>query len=276
MGAAIIDRISRHCGNNRDLTLLIAANVALALLLWAVVIVAEFTGRETSPLYFLCALPSDPLLFASHPWTLLTYMFVHFSPLHLLFNMLWLFWFGGMLSDVERGMAPVWLFMAGGAAGGVFYLAGSALSGYTPGAFLTGSSAAVLAVMCATATRMPDRTVRLFLFGEVRLKWIAAVCVILTLAGSGSAVPTLSAHVAGALTGVIQGMTRRRTAARAARSPRHNVRAMANAMQRSAADSRNLHERLDQLLDKVRVSGYDSLTMKEKAELNHISKRINT
>lgn len=38
---------------------------------------------------------------------------------------------------------------------------------------------------------------------------------------------------------------------------------------------RNDTERLDQLLDKIRISGYGSLSAKERKELNDLSKRLN-
>lgn len=62
----------------------------------------------------------------------------------------------------------------------------------------------------------------------------------------------------------------------AARAPRRepvrrvNTRATIKAMNNRMSDT----ERLDELLDKIRVSGYDSLSSKEKTELNYISSRL--
>ena len=123
-------------------------------------------GGDSTLLYTLTALPSDPLSFATHPWTLVTYMVAHFAPLHMLFNMLWLYWFGMMFADSGRDRALPWLYAGAGIAGGVFYLAASVISGHAPGTYLTGASAAVLGVMTATAMLMPSRSIGLFLIGD--------------------------------------------------------------------------------------------------------------
>lgn len=270
----ISDRVTRFFGGNCILAMLIFANVAAALILWVVSLVLHFAGGRGEVLDSLLALPSDTMDFATHPWTLVTYSFVHYSPLHLLFNMLWLYWFGRMLSDVERSETILKLYLWSTVAGGVFYILASLVTDYGPGSYLTGASAGVLGIMCAVALRMPNRTVMLFLLGEVRIKWIAIVCVVLTLAGSGIGLQTQCAHIGGILTGVVWFMLRRRLRRANRRSnpgfKSRNIKSTIRVMQRSVPD----HQRLDELLDKVRISGYDSLSNKEKAELNHISSRL--
>lgn len=279
-----IDRFSRFCGGSSTLAWLLTVNVATALLLWLSGAVIMLCGGDSRLLYTLTALPSDPLTFATHPWTLVTYMVAHFAPLHMLFNMLWLYWFGMMFADSGRDRALPWLYAGAGIAGGVFYLAASVISGHAPGTYLTGASAAVLGVMTATAMLMPSRSIGLFLIGEVKLKWVATGCIALTLLGSwGTGIPPQVAHIGGILYGigwvlVKRGITNRnRMAVRRpsyTKSHRHlhkvNTKRTIKAMNRMTDD----HERLDQLLDKIRISGYDSLTAREKTELNHISARI--
>lgn len=284
MGAThIIDRISRLCGS-RQLSWLLLINAAAALCLWVSMLILHVCGVNMDVLHSLFALPSGALSFAMHPWTLVTYMFVHFSPLHLLFNMLWLFWFGRMLADTERDRTITTIFIVGGITGGVAYVAASALSGYGPGSYLAGSSAAVLCLMCATAVRMPDRRIGLFLIGEVKLKWVAAVCVALTLLGGASAIPAQCAHVAG----IVAGLASRRIAQAfkaAAGRPATRVHPASSAsktskkvsasnirnMRRAMPSQSELNERLDIILDKIRLSGFDSLSEREKSELDYLS-----
>jgi len=276
---AFIDRFTRYCGGNRILAWLLTINVASALLLWVTSGVLSLCGTNSGELYRLFALPSDPLSFAIRPWTLLTYMAAHFSPLHMLFNMLWLYWFGRMLTDACTELTLLRLYFCGGVAGGALYIVTSALSGYSPGAFLTGASASVMCIMTATALKMPSRTVMLFLFGEVKLKWVALCCILLTLAGSvGTGLPVQAAHIGGIAAGACWFLARRSPATRKAslhkadkKNPRRiRAHATIEAMNNRVSDTK----RLDELLDKIRISGYDSLSSKEKTELNYISSRL--
>ncbi len=274
-----IDRFTRYCGGSRILAWLLTINVVSALILWLTSGVMSLCGTSSSVLYRLFALPSDPLTFATHPWTLLTYMAAHFSPLHMLFNMLWLYWFGRMFTDVCPEWTLLQLYICGGVAGGALYIITSALSGNSPNAYLTGASASVLCIMTATALKMPSRKVMLILFGEVKLKWVALFCILLTLIGSvGTGIPAQAAHIGGIAAGACRLLVRRRPAVRQTRgldpvkkAPRHiRTRATIEAMSNSVPDT----VRLDELLDKIRISGYDSLSAKEKTELNYISSRL--
>lgn len=276
----IIYRFARYCGGSETLARLLVANVGISLILWIAIPTLKLCGRSDAILYTLTALPSDPLTLATHPWTLLSYMFVQFSPLHLLFNMLWLYWFARILADSGRHKAIARLYLGGGLAGGVFYILVSLLTNYMPGAYLTGASAAVLAIVCAAAIHTPNRRINLFLFGEVRLKWVAIVCVVLTIAGTWSAgAPTFAAHTGGIIFGLsmaggykyLPSISPKNAAIPGYRLRRKlNIKATVKAMNNNAPDE----ARLDELLDKMRVSGYDSLSAKEKSELNYISSRL--
>lgn len=268
---AFFDRMSGICGS-RNLTRLLLTNVAAALALWVAMLAMHLAHADSRLLYSLFALPSDAYAFATHPWTLASYMFVHFSPLHLLFNMLWLFWFGKMLADVERDNRITWLFLTGGMAGGIAYIASAILTGYGPGSYLTGSSAAVLCIMCYTAMRMPNRTFNLFLIGEVKLKWVTLVCVLLTLLAGSVAIPTQCAHLGGIVAGLsYRWIARALHDSKSKATQVRSSRRVRNAM----PTQQELNDRLDQLLDKIRISGFDSLTDREKSELNYLSTVIN-
>jgi len=58
-----------------------------------------------------------PLLAAKHPWTFLTYMFLHGSALHLAFNLLALFMFGGPVEDRFGSRAFIWFYLLCGMGG---------------------------------------------------------------------------------------------------------------------------------------------------------------
>ena len=277
MATAFINKIIPYCGWSRALAWLLTINLAASVLLWITALALILCGTPTVVLYSLTSLPSDVTSFAFHPWTLMSYMFVHFSPWHLLFNILWLYWFGRLLADTGNAGRITLMYIGGGVSGGVMYLAASLLTGYAPGAFLTGASAAVLAVICSVGMLMPERRIRLFLLGSLKLKWLALICVAMTIIGSaGAGVPTQAAHAGGILFGISYclmlrlGSSQSMRQSKAAPARKVHVRATVKAMSENTPDQ----ERLDQLLDKMRVSGYDSLSSKEKTELNYISSRL--
>ena len=127
--------------------------------------------------------------------------------------------------------------------------------------------------------------------GSVKLKWITIGCIVLTFLGLGGGNPgSQAAHIGGVVFGfAFPFMIRRKafvkTASKvrvampkvketAVRTVRLNVRrdgaAVATAAGQRLSDSR----RLDMLLDKIRISGYASLTAGERNELNELSQRI--
>lgn len=271
----MIEKWKFYCGGSPLLAWLTLGLPAV----WLLVTLLSLIGGAAHfyvPVAEWLTLPSLFTLFLTRPWTLLTYMAVHFDFLHMLFNVLWLYWFGRMmlitLSDRHLAVA----FVGGGLAGGIMFLVSAAL-GYGSG-WLCGCSAAVIAVMCATAIRLPDHPVRLFLIGEVKLKWLAVACCVLTFVGGGG---NQAAHIGGLLWGVALGLMIRRGIDPSAwlssvgrptanRQPRRR----ADHMVRVLRDRQDDIRRLDELLDKIRLSGYGSLTSRERKELNELSSRI--
>ena len=116
-------------------------------------------------------------------------MFTHYSPLHILFNMLWLYWFARLI----KGLTPtrlLTLYIGGGLAGGLAFL-----MWHSSPAPLCGASASVLALMTAAAILDPDRRLGLFLVGEIKLKWIAVGAIALTMLGGDFRSEIGRAHV---------------------------------------------------------------------------------
>lgn len=269
----------------RALRILLLANICASLLLWLAMAADTLLHIPDSWVFSLLALPSNIVSFLWHPWTLLTYMVSQANVLQLLFNILWLMWFGRCLLDTDRSSTLWLLYIGGGVAGGVLYLIASVL---TPGsgAFLMGSSASILAVMVYTAIRQPHRQVPLLLIGEVSLRWIAVAAVLFTLLG-GSGIAAHLAHVGGAAFPVVLLMlkkrqpslpghaspkktTRRKPAALNARKP---LRKPSPSNSVDISDT-SLEEELDRLLDKIRISGFDSLSADERRRLDAISSAL--
>lgn len=276
----MIEKWTRYCGGSRLLAWLIIVEAAMWIFVTILFMLGHLLHFSTGLIGWL-TLPSLFNIFVWRPWTLMTYMAVHFDFFHVLFNLLWLYWFGRYLLITDSDKTLALYFFGGGIFGGVIFLIGGAL-GWSSG-WLCGCSAAVIAVMCGAAFRHPNVEIGLFLIGNVKLKWVAAACCLLTFIGGGG---NQAAHVGGLLWGLMMGMLpyfnkmkyfgfKNQTRVGADHYPLRRKRT-ANKVIKALSDHRSDMERLDQLLDKIKLSGYDSLSSKERKELNELSKRIKT
>lgn len=259
----------------------IAVNAVVFLVLRLAVIAGLLAGvRDILPsVLSMVELPGSPVALARAPWTVVTYMFAQYDILHLFFNMVWLWWFGSIFMFRCSGSQLFVLYLYGGLAGALLFIGACVcfpFIGMGAGR-LIGSSAAVMAIVTATAVLMPDFGMRLFLFGEVRLKWIALVSILLVLVGvTGDNAGGEMAHVGGILVGLLFGLQMRR--GRDITAPVRHL--FARPARRSApprsnpSSARSPQRELDEILDKIRRSGYASLTADERRRLFDVSKKL--
>ncbi|NML63610.1 rhomboid family intramembrane serine protease [Hymenobacter sp. RP-2-7] len=232
-----------------------------------------------------------------HPWTLLTYALVHEGFLHIIFNMLNLYWFGQLIREYLGDRRLVSLYILGALAGAAFFLlAYNLLPVFRAGIGLPviGASAAVTAIIVAAATLLPDYTFMLILLGPVKIKWIALVVVLISIAGLNGGNPGGEVtHLGGALLGFL--FVRQLKAGRDmgrpvvavgdwlgnlfSRQPAMKVthRATVPAGRASAAKASTPAatpaEEVDTILDKISRSGYESLSKEEKQKLFRASQQ---
>ncbi|MEM8965918.1 MAG: rhomboid family intramembrane serine protease [Bacteroidota bacterium] len=232
------------------------------------------------------------------PWTLVTYFFTHEGFLHILFNMLFLYWFGKIIQEFLGDEKVVNLYILGGLVGGVFYILIYNLIPYfqnqITGSEMLGASAGVYAVVVGAATFMPNYSIPLILLGPVRIKYIALFFVIMSYVGTaGSNAGGNLAHLAGAGLGFlfIKQLQRGNDLGRPVtqflvfvksffvRQPKVKVsyrRSKSNnghtTSKKAKAPVETKQEEIDAILDKISASGYDSLTRDEKKKLFDASK----
>lgn len=283
MAEDFIKSAKRFCGGSNVLFSLIAANIIIFFLVWAITLISGHGNSGNNiTLPWLCV-SSDLTVIATRPWTLLTYMVTQYDFIHLLFNVLWLYWFGIMIPERVSEKKKLLLYIGGGLTGALLFIIVNALIPTigANGAYLCGASAAVLAVMTATAILIPEREVNLFLFGPVKFKWVALLFIVLTFIGfNGGSGAAQSAHIGGVAFGIFYGLVLRKPAKRKATHTtsasirlRVNVKRDGNAVAK-AAERLSDTNRLDELLDKIRLSGYSSLSTGERNELNLLSQRL--
>ena len=208
-------------------------------------------------------------------WTPVTYMFVHNGLIHILFNMLWLFWMGKIFESFQNPKKLTFLYLLGGLAGAAFYIAFyniiPAFKDSAVNSIAVGASAAVSAIVIATATLLPNYSIHLLLFGSVRLKWIALIYIvldILSLAGNNAG-GHLS-HLGGALFGFlyIKSLQSGNDWSKPFENlfkPQKKLKIVSkNYDLDSGNDQHPDQETIDAILDKISQSGYNSLSKKEK------------
>ena len=254
-------------------------------------------NQSLLPLFRLLELPASPERLLRQPWSLVTYLFMHGGVLHLLFNMMWLYWFGNLFLQCYSTLHLRGLYLLGGLGAALSYLLAFNLLPYfqpmMSGSYLLGASGAVLAVVVAVAYRMPDYRVQLLLLGNIRLRYLALITLALDLlfitsSNGGGHI----AHLGGAATGLLWAwalskgtdLTRginallsgieslftpkpRKPKMKVSYGGKHNSDYDYNA--RKKADD----EAINEILDKLKKSGYESLTTEEKQRLFNASRR---
>lgn len=289
---ATIDRIISAVKASSTLMRIVGLNLAVFVLLRLTAIVGIFSGSPhliDSVLPWL-ELPGAPVMLLERPWTLLTYMFTQWDLLHVAFNMLWLYWFGTIFLTVSTPARLTALYLSGGLCGAAFFIIGCVWLPATvlsTGNYLLGSSAAVLAIVTAVAILMPRFRMMLFFIGSVEIRWIALVSIVLVLIGvTGSNAGGEVAHLGGIAAGLAYALCLRRGTDLLAPflSFPSFIRSIFNGHKVSQPEKNSRptptgltieeREELDSILDKIKKSGYTSLSAAERDTLFSLSKRI--
>src|SRR5690606_12336830 len=193
---------------------LIIINLAVFVVMGVVMVVTRVSGFDSVwfTLHDQFQIPARFAEFITRPWTIFTYMFMHDLQgiLHILFNMLILYWFGRLFVEYLGSDKMIALYLLGGIAGGIAYLlAYNTIPFYVDQSTavrigIVGASAAVNAIVVATATLVPNYTFFLLFIGPVRIKYIAGVIVFLSFLGAvGTNAGGNIAHLGGALIGYV-------------------------------------------------------------------------
>lgn len=281
---SFIQDIKMQFGQATALFRLMAINIAVFLVLMLLRTIMYLAGGDAqivSEIVGWLSLPATPGAILYQPWGFVTYMFLHMDIMHILFNMLILYWTGRLFTEY-LGNEKLWgTYVLGAISGAVLYVVAfnvfPAFEAARSTAYLLGASAGVIAILVAIATLLPDYTVHLLLFGAVRLKYLAIVSILLyfisiPLGNAGGHI----AHLGGALFGFI--MVKQLRAGRdltawltGLGSRRRKVpmkvlsrggRTLSDESIREQAIA--TQEMVDQILDKINKSGFDSLSKQEK------------
>ncbi|HMG16978.1 MAG TPA: rhomboid family intramembrane serine protease [Saprospiraceae bacterium] len=292
---------------------MISKIIVLNGLIFATLGIINLTGILTHSQYILSvykeitdflSVSENILVDIRKPWSFITYMFIHLDVFHLLWNMLMFYWFGRILGDFIGDHRVLPIYILGGLAG-AFAVVLTGLFIKIPilqNILVAGSTASVMAFAMAAATLSPDYMMRLILIGEVKLKYIVLVLIVLDMARiiNLENVGGYIAHLGGIAFGFLY-----ISMLRNGRDLTYPLQVFFNKIKkpisdfslpaRSAVKKRVLHgqsagyeylesepdkiehlsfdERLDHILDKIKQKGYQNLNEDDKEFLQEASRK---
>jgi membrane associated rhomboid family serine protease len=294
---ALLDdiRFQFRTGNTLMQLIYINGGIFLALMVFRVILHLAGADAIYHETIRQLSLPASPVALLLRPWSVITHMFVHFDFLHVLFNMVWFYFGGTIFLQFLDGKKLLSTYVLGSLCGAVlFMLVFNLIPRYQPmaaTAYAMGASAGVLAIVVAAATTAPNYVVHLVLIGPVRLKYIALISVILDVIfiPDGNAGGHFG-HLGGAAFGFLfalqlkkgraltvdflqpfrwlkAAMPKRKPAIKVVHSkPRNDYEYNENKAARQ--------QTVDSILDKIKQSGYESLSAREKEILFKASKDL--
>ncbi len=286
-----IDTLKQTFKQGNSLIKLIYINSGVFILLKITIIVLLLFNVSGSFLLTYLAVPADLTQLIHRVWTPLTYMFLHEGFLHIFFNMFTLFWFGRIFLMYFSEKQLVGLYLFGGLTAALLYIIAYNSFPYYAStlheSFLLGASGSIMAIIISTAIQAPNMELQLLFLGNIKLKYIAIFFVLTSLFGITSTNGGGElAHLGGALAGYLfvvslhqgrdltRGINRILDAITNLAGPR-KLKIRSNPHRKSSTMSdaefnmnkaRKMAE-IDRILDKIKTSGYESLSVDEKKRL---------
>lgn len=294
---SVIDDLKLEFRTKSNYVRLIYINLIVFVIIRLSLLVGDFLMQNTYGTSILnkLMLYADLNKLITQPWSIFTYMFVHISFWHIVFNLLVLYWFGRIFEDLVSAARLIPVYILGGLVGGIVFLASSNLfpvfNTVLGNSSLIGASAGIAAIIVATATLAPSYSLHMILIGPVQIKWIAVVLIgmdvlFLSEGNTGGKI----AHLGGALAGYLYVVQLRRDydfadlfislgdkvssifkkkekKLKVVKKPTTGV-----SKPKKVVDQ-DYQEKIDSILDKISRSGYESLSTEEKAFLFDVSKQ---
>jgi len=296
----ISDNIKLTFQQGSSLLRLIYINAAVFVLINIVIISMQLFRLDGSYILTYLAVPADFKQLLFRPWTPASYMFLHESFWHILFNMLNLFWFGKIFLLFFSEKKLVGLYLLGGLLAALFYVAAfNIFPFYADGlqkSILLGASGSIMAIIVATAVKSPNMELQLMFIGGIKLKFIAIGVVLISAFGitsnnGGGQI----AHLGGALAGYLfvvslqqgrdltKGLNWMLDAINNLFRPRKLKVKPNKTRNRSTMSDADFNinkarkmDQINQILDKIKTSGYESLSAEEKKRLFDQGNRNNS
>ena len=291
------EAIKQFFRDNNILGKLIMVNVGVWLILQLIDTFLWFFNSHLYPqIIQFISVHSDLGHLVTHPWTLITYMFVHEGFWHILFNMLWLYWFGKIFLQYLSERQLLAIYFIGGIGGALFYILTfnilPSFENVFHYSYAIGASASVMAIVTAIAFYVPNYRMHLMFLGPVKIYWIAIFFFVYDILNirSGNAGGHLS-HIGGALWGwfFVYSLRKGKDLTIGFSSfaewfmglfqkKNKKFKVSYSEGERFTDEEYNLQRNqnqaeIDKILDKIAKSGYNSLSKQEKEILFRASRK---
>lgn len=276
----IIDNIKHRFKNAGIVEQLIYANLAVFLLVFIFNTFGFLFKANTNFLVNWLALPSDTNSFLIKPWTIITYGFLHTKFLHILFNLIGLFYIGHLFKEYFTSKQVLNFYIYGTIFGGILFILSynffPVFSSSKDQNILMGASAGVYAILVGIATYLPNYQFKIPLIGFIKLWHIVALWIFLDIIQ----IPVNNAgghfaHLGGALFGFfyvytisnkkLNFMNPFKELFKKKEKKLKTVYNSGNKAPKGSYGYKSKNQReIDEVLEKIKKSGYDSLTQEEK------------
>jgi membrane associated rhomboid family serine protease len=214
-----------------------------------------------------------PRFILVRPWTVITYMFLHAGMMHLVFNMLGLFFFGPRVEERLGSRSFMNLYLISGVTGALLSL----IMG--PSAAVLGASAAVFGVMLAFAWFWPEAPIHIWGIIPIKARTLVIITTVLSLWSGFGGVRGNVAHFAhlGGYVGAflyLKWLDRKRLDFKKKATSGPPVREL-KFTKRPDVDIQKVHEvnreEVNRILDKISAHGMSALTPQERLFLSNFA-----
>ncbi|HAT94027.1 MAG TPA: peptidase S54 [Sphingobacterium sp.] len=259
--------------------LVISIQVCLIVLIYFLDLLFELKIVPQSflePTVRLLSLPSNFSSFIAQPWSLVTSNFVYVKLWTILFDSLWLYWVGQIFFTFLNKRQFLFVYIASWLLGSVLYMGFGSLIPMPSNLQLMGGSLPLAAVLAAIVTLVPKYELRFLLIGTVKLKLVAIIYfglefLTLTMTNRPAAISYFAVILFGmGFTYALKsGMDWSTIFQKKQQKPAKMKVVVGNNIPTNRKHRYDLpnQDEIDAILDKISVSGYDSLTNHEKETL---------
>ncbi len=256
---------------------LLIINVAVFILIQIWLAIGRLGGASDDIIYHIFTLDPNFTRLLYRPWGILTSIFSHFDFIHLLFNMVFLYFAGKIYEDIFDSKRLLITYIIGGIFGGLAEIIIQSL--FFPlkeSALVVGASGSIMAIFVAVAFHSPNMKVQLFGRFSIRLYFVALFFLIQDIIGIGKNDGVAHfAHLGGAIFGILSVqnsalLNRIETGftslfkGKFGTSKKQQPKSRFKSNEDYNQERREQQIQTDKILDKISKGGYESLTKQEK------------
>mgnify|MGYP001340141217 CR=1 FL=1 len=223
-------------------------------------------------------LPAEINLIKLQPWSIFSFMFIHSSFIHLILNMLWLYFIGNIFLQWLNNKQLIYIYILGGISGGLFFILGynyfPVLQKNIENTLALGASASVFAIMMAISIYKPNQKIKIPFIQKITLKNITIFLTIFyVISLSGGNTGGYLAHIGGGLFSFIyiKQLNKNKIFKNIFKNTSKFNEKNSDYIYNQKRNEKN--KQIDIILEKISKSGYNSLSKKEKDILFKSSKK---